>query len=153
MKIFPSIIKEDILKSFRNPMGKSMINHAFNTCGVESYLSVASVLFPRIILVRDYIFIEEFYNDNIDSLEEQFKHDKRKIEMFVNSWSLTDFFLQSRDESLDNDEIFGEFCNLITYCWSNLIKELFPDKKVVVEIRQSIMGEMGEAITVYQVNN
>ncbi|WP_178022413.1 hypothetical protein [uncultured Paenibacillus sp.] len=151
MKIFPSVVSEDVLKSFKNPMGRTMINHAFNTCGIESYLSIASVLFPRIILVKDYIFIEEFYNDNIDSLEEQFQYDKKKIEMFVNSWSLSDFFLQSRDESLDNDEIFDEFCSLIKYCWSNRIKELFPDKELIVEIGESIMGEMGETITVYQV--
>jgi hypothetical protein len=150
MKTFPSIVNETVLKSFKNPMGKTMMNHAFNSCGVENYLSIASVFYPRIILVKDCIFIEEFYNHNIERLEEQFQFDRKKIEMFVNSWSLSDFFLQSRDESLDSDEIFYEFCDIIKYFWSKRLKELFPDRQIIVEIGEAIMGESGETITVYQ---
>jgi hypothetical protein len=70
--------------------------------------------------------------------------------MFVNSWSLADFFLQASDESVHKDEIIEEFGKVIQYFWRIRMKELFPEKKIVVELGDAIMGERGLTVTVYQ---
>jgi len=150
MKVYKSIADNEVMKHFKTIMGRSLMNHASNTCGIEETLAVASVLCPEVVEVKGYVFISEFYNGNIDNLEEQYNHNKKDIEMFVNSWSLADFFLQSSDESVHKDEIIEEFGKVIKYFWQLRMKELFPDKKIVVELGDEIMGERGLTITVYQ---
>jgi hypothetical protein len=150
MKVYKSIADNEIMKYFKIIMGRSLMNHASNTCGIEETLAVASVLCPEVIEINGYVFISEFYNGNIDSLEEQFKYNKKEIEMFVNSWSLADFFLQASDESVHKDEIIEEFGKVIQYFWRIRMKELFPEKKIVVELGDAIMGERGLTVTVYQ---
>ncbi|TJY42398.1 hypothetical protein E5161_10415 [Cohnella pontilimi] len=151
MRMYEGITNEELLKCFANPMGKTMMNHAFNACSIESYLAIAAVLSPRIIEAKGCFFISEFYNGNIESLEQEFNFDKEKIEKHVNSWSLTDFFLLARDSSLDNDDIYFEFCKIIKYFWELRFKELLPNVKFKVEIMDNFMGESDKAITVYQV--
>lgn len=151
MRKYESIVSDSVFSKFNDIKGSSLMNHAFNSCTIENHLSVASVLFPEIVEENGCIFISEFYNGNYDSLHEQFEGDRYKIERYVNSWSVGDFFLLSRDESVDNDEIFDEFCKLLKYCWSVRFNELFPDKKIVVEIGNAIAGESGITITAYQV--
>ena len=126
------------------------MNNAFNTCSIEQYLSVVSVLWPRIVEVNDCIFIGEFYNSNYQALEQQFSGDKRKIEQHVNTWSLGEFFLLSRNESVDNDAIFDEFCEVVNFFWRLRVRELFPERRVVVETGEELNGESGVAITMYQ---
>lgn len=150
MKLYKSIVDNEIMKHFKTTMGRSLMNHASNTCGIEETLAVASVLCPEVIEVNDCVFIAEFYNGNIDNLEEQFEFNKKKIEMFVNSWSLADFFLQANDESVHKDEIIEEFGKVVQYFWRIRMKELFPDKKIAVELGDEIMGERGLTVTVYQ---
>ncbi|WP_027628241.1 hypothetical protein [Ruminiclostridium cellobioparum] len=70
--------------------------------------------------------------------------------MFVNSWSLADFFLQASNESVHVDKIIQEFGKVIQYFWQRRLKEIFPAKKVTVEIGDEIMGENGLTVTVYQ---
>lgn len=151
MRIYESIVSEELLAEFAIPMGKTMMNHAFNACGIESYLAIAAVLFPSIVEVNGCYFISEFYNGNIETLEQEFNYDKEKIEKHVNSWSLVDFFLLSRDESLDNDKLFSEFCKIISFFWELRFKELFPNYKFNVEIIENYMGESDKVITVYRV--
>ena len=43
-----------------------------------------------------------------------------------------------------------EFAKAIQYFWQKRFDELFPDKNVVVEIGDDIMGEEGVTVTVYQ---
>lgn len=151
MKIYDSIVNENLLVEFSNPMGKTLMNHAFNVYGVESYLTIASVLFPKIVEVNGCYFISEFYNGNIESLEREFDYDKQKIEKHVNSWSLSDFFLLAKDSSLDNDNIYFEFCKIIKYFWELRFKILFPDIKIQIDILDNYLGETDKTITVYQV--
>ncbi|MCL1809780.1 MAG: hypothetical protein FWG42_08495 [Clostridiales bacterium] len=110
------------------------MNHAFNTCGIESFIAVASVFCPEIVEVNEYIFISEFYNGGVEILEEQYGKDRKKIEQWVNSWSLADFFLQARDESVHVDDIIVEYGKAIQYFWSLRLKELFPDRNIIVEL-------------------
>lgn len=149
MTKYESIVSSKIMEHFV-ARGKTLMNHAANTCSIEKTLAAASVLCPEIIEVEGYIFISQFYNGNIDDLKVQYNGDKRKIEMFVNSWSLADFFLLASDDLVHNDDIIEEFGKVIKYFWNLRLKELFPSREVAVEIGYEIMGERGLAVTVYQ---
>lgn len=80
------------------------MNHAANTCSIDEFLAVASILCPEVIEVNGCIFISELYQNNIERLEAQFENDRKKIEQFVNTWSLGDFFLQAYTESVENEK-------------------------------------------------
>jgi hypothetical protein len=149
-KIYKSIVNSEIMQYFSEIRGKSLMNHAANTCGIESTLAIANLLCPEVVEINDCIFISEFYNGNIDSLVEQYNGDKKKIEMFVNSWSLADLFLLASDESVHKDEIIEEFGKVIKHFWKLRLNELFPGKCIIVEVRDGIMGERGLTVTVYQ---
>lgn len=150
MRIYSSIVEKNIMKFFKKERGKTLMNFAANTCGIEETLAVSNLLCPEIIEEKGYIFISEFYSGEVEDIEKQFNYDKKKIEMFVNSWSLADFFLQASDESVHKDELIEEFGKIIQYFWDKRMKELFPDKKVIVKIGDEIMGERGLTVTVYQ---
>lgn len=98
-------------------------------------------------IVDNQIF-EEF--EKIRRLEEQFNCDKTKIEQWVNSTSLGEFFIGSYTKSMDNDKIINEFAKVLTYYWGMRVKELFPDRNIVVKVGNEIMGELGLAITMYE---
>ena len=83
-------------------------------------------------------------------LEKQFNYDKTQIEQWVNSQSLGDFFIGKYTKSLDNDKIIDEFAKVLVYYWSRRAKELFPDRNIVVEVGNEIMGELGLTITMYE---
>lgn len=150
MKVYNSIIDKNIIKHFKKERGDTLMNFAANTCGIEETLAIASLFCPEIIEEKGYIFISEFYNGGLEEIEKQFKYNKRKVEMFVNSWSLADFFLQASDESVHKDEVIEEFGKVLQYFWDKRMKELFPDKEIAVELGDEIMGERGLTITVYQ---
>ncbi|ETT62523.1 hypothetical protein MHI43_13100 [Paenibacillus sp. FSL H8-0457] len=150
MEVHKSISNNEILKEFKNIMGVSLMNNAANTCNIEQHISVASVLWPEIVEVNDYIFISEFYNNNIENLEVQFNKNRKQIEQFVNSWSLYDFFFLSVNESINNEKILMEFGNILKFFWELRLKELYKEREVVVEIGNNIMGENGMTITLYQ---
>lgn len=145
-----SIVRKDLLSHFRNIQGSTLMNNAFNTCTIEQHLSVASVLFPEIIEIDGCLFISEFYNGNYESLKKRFNGSRKEIELFVNSWSVGDFFLLASDESLNDDVILDEFSSLLKYCWSTWFLQHFPERNIVVELGDSIAGESGLTITVYQ---
>lgn len=151
MNKYNSIVNKDIMKYFKKERGKSLMNFAANSCGIEETLAVSSLLCPEVIEEKGYIFISEFYNGDVETIEKQFNFDRKKVEMFVNSWSLGDFFLQANNESVHVDEIIEEFGNVIKYFWNLRFKELFPERNIVVEIGDEIMGERGLTVTVYQV--
>jgi hypothetical protein len=150
MHKFESIMSNDIMREFKKIRGRTLMNHSFNSCSIEAAISIASVFCPEIIEVGDYIFISEFYNGNIDSLEKEFNKDRKKIEMWVNSWALADFFREAYDNSVDNDKILEEFGKAIKHFWSLRFRDLFPDRNIAVEIGDNMLGETGLAVTVYQ---
>ncbi|GMA60395.1 hypothetical protein GCM10025859_08350 [Alicyclobacillus fastidiosus] len=51
---------------------------------------------------------------------------------------------------MDNDAIFDEFCKVVQHFWTERVKDLFPERNIVVEIGWEIVGEKGMAITMYQ---
>ncbi|GGI11594.1 hypothetical protein [Gottfriedia solisilvae] len=153
MKKYKGVVKDNVFEQFSEICGKDLYNHAFNTLSIEQYISVGNILWPEVIEIDGYIFISEFYKSNasnIEELEERFSKDRKQIEMYVNSWSLIEFASGTTDESLNNDNLFGEFSDLIKFFWTMRFNQLFPDKEIVVEVGYAIMGESGETITVYQ---
>jgi hypothetical protein len=150
MEIYESIVFNDILKKFKSQCGSTLMNHSFNTCGIEQSISIASVFWPRIVEENGHIFISEFYNNNLDELKLKYNNDRKLIETAVNSWSLADFFLEASDESVHNDFLIEEFGRILSFFWNMRFKELFPNKNIIVETGLEIMGERGLTITVYQ---
>ena len=111
-------------------------------------IGFASLYCPEVIEIDGCIFIAEFYNDNIDSLKKQYQN-RKDIEMFVNSWSLET--LLANNENLNYDiNYIHEFAKAIKYFWELRMKTLFPDRKIMVEIGEEIMGEIGLSVTLYQ---
>jgi len=49
-----------------------------------------------------------------------------------------------------HQSIIDEFAKAIQYFWQMRLNELFPDRDVVVEIGEDIMGEEGLVVVVYQ---
>lgn len=148
MKRYESIVNSDVLQHFQDPRGKSLMNHVYNSYNIDAALAIAGLFCPEVVEVNDYIFISEFYNGGIDDLEQQFKYDRKKIEMFVNSWSLADLILN--DSSIHNDKLVDELGKVIKYFWELRFQRLFPERNIVVEIGDKIMGERGLTVTVYQ---
>lgn len=148
MKIYKSIVNEKILSDFSKIQGCSLINHVANSYNIEMAIGFASLFCPEIIEVDNCIFISEFYNGNIMELRKLYNNTK-DIEMFVNSWSLQSLVKGccAIDCSVDYIE---EFAKAIQYFWQLRVNSLFPDRDVVVEIGEEIMGEEGLTVTLYQ---
>lgn len=150
MIIHRGIASNEILSKFKNILGRTLMNNASNTCNIEQHISVASVFWPEIVDEDGCIFISEFYNGNIDSFRERYGNNRKDIEMFVNSWSLSDFFLMSWNNSINDDDILNEFGKILCFFWKLRIKELYPERNVIVELGDSVLGERGLTITMYQ---
>lgn len=154
MKNFNSIVSEDIFHEFEKQRGVNIFNHSSNSIYIDDFISVAYVLCPKIIEIKGYIFIADFLNsideNTIEKLEKRFNYDIKNIEMFVNSWSFGDFFLGKDCKSMENEKILKQFGEILVYFWSRRVKELFPQKNIVVEYGDSFGGELGLAITMYQ---
>lgn len=148
MKKYKSIINEKILNDFSEIQGRSLMNHVANSYNIEMAIGFASLFCPEIIEVDNCIFISEFYNGNIDELKKYYNNTK-DIEMFVNSWSLQSLIkdCESLDHSVNN---IDEFAKAIQYFWQIRVNLLFPNRNVIVEIGNEIMGEEGLAVTLYQ---
>ena len=148
MKKYKSIINEKILNDFSEIQGRSLMNHVANSYNIEMAIGFASLFCPEIIEVDNCIFISEFYNGNIDELKKYYKNTK-DIEMFVNSWSLQSLIKDCK--SLDHSvNYIDEFAKAIQYFWQIRVNLLFPNRNVIVEIGNEIMGEEGLAVTLYQ---
>lgn len=151
MKIYNSIVDEKILCTFSKIGGCTLMNHVANSYNIEMAIGFANLFCPTIIEVNDCIFISEFYNGDIEELKKYY-HSTKEIEMFVNSWSLQSLLKDS--EELDcSVNYIDEFAKAIQYFWQIRVNSLFPNRNIVVEIGEGIMGEEGLAVTLYQENS
>ena len=148
MRKHVSIVNEEILNDFSEIRGRSLINHVSNSYDIEAAIGFASLYCPEVIEIDGCIFIAEFYNGNIDSLKKQYQN-RKDIEMFVNSWSLETLLADNEKLNYDINYIH-EFAKAIKYFWGLRMKTLFPDRKIMVEIGEEIMGEIGLSVTLYQ---
>ena len=49
--------------------------------------------------------------------------------------------------------VVRQFGEALVYFWGRRVRELFPEKNIVVELGDSIMGERGTTITMYEDTN
>lgn len=148
--IYKSIVDKSIFNEFKEQNGISLMNHVANTCSIDDFIAVSSILCPEIIEIDGCIFISDFYHDNIQDLKKQFNDDRKKIEQWVNTWSLGDFFVDAHTDSIENEKIIQQFGDVLVHFWTKRIKELFPDRKIIIKLGENIMGESGLAITIFQ---
>lgn len=158
IKILNSIIDNHIKNEIKAAdWCADLVQYASYKCQIDGLIAAAYLFCPQIIQVKDYIFIEQFWNSSIEEsidcisrLEEQYNHNKKAIEMSVNTWSIGDFFVGDSGQLLDNEKVLYQFGNALVYFWKSRVKELFPDKKIVVELGKELMGELGLCITMYE---
>lgn len=151
MKTYNTIADNKILTQFEDQRGENLFNLFQNSVNIEQALACSSLFWPEVVEVEGHYFIREFYNDfDINELKKSFKNDKREIERRVNVWSISGLFLMSQTDSIENDEIFDEFCKVLKFFWELRFKTLFPDKLFTVEVVYQLYGENGMAITVYE---
>ena len=158
IKIFESVIDSDIINKIEEANWcTDLIQYATYKCKIDGLIASAYLFCPQFIQIKDYIFIKQFWNCNIeesinciDRLERQYHNDKKAIEMSVNTWSIGDFFVGDSGELMDNDDIVIQFGKVIVYFWENRVKDLFPDRKIVVKLGNDLMGELGLCVTMYE---
>jgi hypothetical protein len=158
-RVYESIVSDSLLTHFPVQRGKTLLNHAANTSGIEDVIAITSLLWPEIAEEEGYVFIAEFYTQNLHNLKERFGADKQKIERWVNAWSLPQLFFkyQQYDASeppppsaIDDWTLVEAFGEVLQYFWSLRLKLLFPQREFVVELGEGIEGESGLAITLYE---
>lgn len=156
-KIIYGIVDNKIFYEFSEQKGYDLYSHACNGCIIEDYLSIANIFCPDVIEIGKYIFFADMFEERgydakkrIEELEEQFQN-KKDIEKWVNSKSVGDFFIGQESPSLDNYKILIKFCETIKYFWEMRLKEIFPEKEMIVEFGDGIMGELGLSVTMYEV--
>ncbi|MDL2302660.1 hypothetical protein LJC58_09985 [Lachnospiraceae bacterium OttesenSCG-928-D06] len=154
---FRSIVDLEIFNEFEKQRGINLFNHSANSNFIDDFISAAYVLCPEFIEINGYVFVSDFINSNgeetiniVNKLEQRFNFNKENIEKFVNSWSFGDFFLGKDCKSMDNIKILTQFGDILVYFWTRRAKQLFPNKNIVVEYGDGLMGELGLAITMYQ---
>ena len=158
VKIYESVVNEDIKSEIKEAdWCTDLIQYTTSKCKIDGLIASAFLFCPQIMQVNDYVFIKKFWNCSVESseeqvcrLEKQYDYNKKSIEMSVNTWSIGDFFVGDSDELMDNEKVIQQFGEAIVYFWKCRVKELFPEKKIVVELGNNLMGEIGLCVTMYQ---
>ncbi len=158
VKIFKSIVDEKIKNEIIEANWcTDLIQYTTYKCKIDGLIAAAYLFCPQIIQVKDYIFIKQFWNcstaesiGRIRRLEEQYGNDKKSIEMSINTWSVGDFFVGDSSELMDNEKLIQQFGDAIVYFWKIRVKELFPEREIIVELGDNLMGEFGLCITMYE---
>lgn len=160
INIYESIVDENIKNEIKAAdWCIDLIQYATYKCKIDGLIASAYLFCPQIIQVNNYVFIKQFWNYSIEEsaervsrLEEQYSNDKKSIEMSVNTWSIGDFFVGESSELMDNEKVIQQFGSAIVYFWKCRVKELFPEKEIIVELGNDLMGEFGLCVTLYEAN-
>lgn len=83
-------------------------------------------------------------------VEEKAGFSKKTIEQQVNSWSIGNFFLDKAGNLYDDNIVIELFANSLAYFWKLKLEKIFPNKNIIVDIKENYMGEYGTTITVYE---
>ena len=133
-----------------------LFDYAPYKCDIDGLISAACIFAPDFVQVNDYVFVENFILEDaitdefISNLEERFNHNKKSIEMYVNSWSLGDFFINSKQDYMNDEIVIKKFGECLVYFWKNRLEKMFPMKKFSVEICENLYGEYGTCVTMYE---
>lgn len=166
-RIYESIVSDSLITHFQDQRGKTLMNLAANTSGIEEVIAITSLLWPAIVEEDGYVFIAEFYvfdmqtlnTRDLQKLKERFGNNKRKIERWVNAWSLPELFFKYQQfhageppppSAIDDETLVQAFGEVLRFFWSLRLKILFPQREFVVELGEGIEGESGLAITLYE---
>ncbi|WP_192604384.1 hypothetical protein [Bacillus sp. OAE603] len=156
-KLTKGFVDNQIFQEFDEQKGISLFNHSANCCSIDDFLSIAYTLCPDIVEINGYIFISELFDaegeeafEKVKRLEKQFNGEKPKIEQWVNSRSIGDFFIGSYTKSMENHKIIDEFAKVLVSYWTRRVRELFPNRNFVVETGHEMMGELGLTLTMYE---
>ncbi|MCM1235242.1 MAG: hypothetical protein NC489_34510, partial [Ruminococcus flavefaciens] len=111
VKLFNSVVDSTIIHKFdESGWCVDLVQYATYKCKIDGLIASAFLFCPDIIQIEEYIFVKQFWNwsaeesiKGVRQLEKQYCHDKKKIEMSVNSWSIGDFFLNDSRKLLDDD--------------------------------------------------
>ena len=57
MQIYKGIVGEKVFSLFQEQLGKTLMNHAFNTVNIESMLAATGVCWPTIVDNEGHVFI------------------------------------------------------------------------------------------------
>lgn len=160
IKIYESIVDENIKSEIKEAdWCTDLIQYTTYKCKIDGLIASAYLFCPEIIQVNNYVFIKQFWNcsveesvERVSRLERQYDNDRKSIEMSVNTWSIGDFFVGDFGEHMDNQKVIQQFGKVIVYFWKCRVKELFPEKEIVVELGNDLMGEYGLCVTMYQAN-
>jgi len=158
--IHKSIVKHEIFQEFMMQRGVSLYNHSANSNFIDDFISAAYVLCPDIIDVDGHVFIADFLKSvgdpeedpslKLKGLRSDFGNDKRKIEQWVNSWGFGSFFIGKDCKNMDNEKVLFQFGDILVYFWTRRLKEVFPDRNIIVEYGENLMGEEGPTIILYE---
>lgn len=155
---YESVVNKDLIKEFggaKECACTDLFTFALRKCSIDGIIAAANFLCPDMVCVRGYVFIKAFLGnetnaDDILRLIEDCGSDKKSVEMRVNTWSIGDFFVGSKDPLLDNERALQAFGEVIVYFWKRRAKELFPDKNITVELGNNLEGEYGPCVTMYE---
>lgn len=165
VKLIKGAVDHSVYNQFNLYKGCDLFNHFCLGVNIEDFLATVNILWPDMIQVGEYVFLVDLFEERgeeaikaVRKLEEQFQGNKIEVEQWVNSWSVYDYFGDvndgeyiNRDSVLYDDEhMINNFCKIIKYFWEKRAKELFLDKKIVVEWGDEIMGELGLTLVMYQ---
>lgn len=157
-RIFPGIVKKEYLDKYQDIFFcDKLYQYTSIKCQIDGIMACADLFCPDFVMVKDYVFLDFMWNPSneqddvlLADLEKRFYGNKKNIEMFVNSCSLGDFLGFDERKIADDENVIREFGKSLQYFWQNRLKEVFPEKNMVVEIGMDLMGEYGYTITVYR---
>lgn len=158
-KVYHSIVDNSIKKEIEDAdWCPDLFQYATVKNGIDGLIAAGFLLCPEIIVVKGYIFIKAFWGHDdedesmiaIENLEKQYNYNKKNIEMSVNTWSIGDLFVGETNTMMDNEKILYQFGEILVYFWKSRLNELFPTKKINVELGNELMGEYGLCITVFE---
>lgn len=160
VKEYRGLVDETLYKRFEYQNGSEMYVHATYSCRMEDLIAFSTILYPTFVEIDGYIFIKPFLEGHdlddtrwLEELERDCNFDRRKVEMWVNSWSIGEFFIGSGNaKAMDDERLIREFCKILEFSWKARAKEIFPNKEFVFETGYELMGELGFAVAFYQKN-
>lgn len=158
LKFYKSIVNNEIQKEIHKAeWAEDLIQYGIYKCDIDGLIAAGALFCPELVCMNDYVLIRQFMNctdedifDYVNELEEIYHYSKKEIEMCVNSWSIADLFINSDAEIMKNENVINQFAEMLSYFWKMRVKQLFPEKNIVVELGNEIMGELGMCITMYE---
>lgn len=159
-ELYEGIIDKDIYQKFDIQKGYDLYSHACNGCIIEDYIAIANILSPEFIEIENHIFIAELFEqrgqdaiETLEKLKSQFKNVKADVERWVNCRSIGDFFKGQNSPILDDIVVLEQLCLILEDSWEKQLRKFFPNRFFAIEYGMELMGELGLAITVYEVTD